>query len=82
MAKMAERYEEQPLAIHVVDAYGASRELARCDDDALAFCLRTLIEEGQITSTDDVGVLDHESCSWMISPYPASIFGRRTDAPS
>lgn len=70
------------LAIHVVDAYGAAREVARCDDEALAFTLRTLHEEGQITSMNDVGVLDRESLYWLVSPYPASIFGKRTDVPT
>lgn len=78
MAKMAERYDEQSLAIHVVDAYGASRELARCSDDALTFTLRTLTSEGQITSTDDVGILSLEDGTWLVSPYPASVFGRRS----
>jgi len=82
MAKMAERYDEQPLSIHALDAYGATRELARCSDDALTFCLRTLHEEGQVTSMDDIGVLDRESCAWLVSPYPSSVFGRRNDAPS
>ncbi len=82
MAKMAERYDEQSLAIHVLDAYGASRELARCSDDALAFCLRTLIEEGQLGEMDDVGILDLESGSWLLSPYPASVFGKRKDVPA
>ncbi len=76
MAKMAERYDECPLAIHVLDAYGASREVARCDDDALAFTLRTLVEEGQINETNDVGVLDRESCSWLINPYAVTPLGR------
>lgn len=78
MSKMAERYDEQPLAIHVVDAYGATREVARCDDEALTFTLRTLHEEGQITCMNDVGILDRESCSWLVSPFPASVFGKRT----
>jgi len=82
MAKMAERYDEQPLAIHVVDAYGRSKEIARCDDEALAFTLRTLHEEGQIHSMNDVGVLDLEACYWLISPYPASVFGKRRDVPA
>ena len=74
MAKMAERYDEQPLAIHVVDINGVSRELARCTDDALAFTLRTLHEEGQVTSMDDLGVLDLESCfcSSALTPRPCS----------
>jgi hypothetical protein len=79
MAKMAERYDEQPLAIHALDAYGGTRELARCDDEALTFTLRTLHQEGQVTCMDDIGVLDLESCSWLISPYPASVFGKRKD---
>lgn len=66
------------LSIHVLDAHGASRELAQCDDESLTFTLRTLTEEGQITSEHDVGVLDIESCSWLVSPYPASIFGKRS----
>lgn len=77
MSKMAERYDEQPLAIHIVDINGVSHELARCDDDALAFTLRTLHEEGQVTPLDDLGILDLESCFWLVSPYPASVFGRR-----
>lgn len=75
-------YDEQPLAVHVVDPCGATRELARCDDDALTFTLRTLHAEGQIACTDDVGILDRESCSWLVSPYPASVFGRREDVPA
>lgn len=66
------------LAIHVVDAYGCSREIARCDDDALTFTLRTLTEERQISDKNDVGVLDLESCSWLLNPYPASVFGKRS----
>ena len=82
MARMAEQYDNQPLAIHALDAYGASREIARCDDEALTFTLRTLHEEGQITSMDDIGILDLESCSWLVSPYPASVFGKKTEVPA
>lgn len=76
MAKMAERYDEQPLSIHVVDAYGAAREVARCDDEALAFTLRTLHEEGQLDETCDVGILDRASLFWLVNPYMVTVFGR------
>ena len=82
MARMEERYDELPLAIHALDTHGGTRELARCDDDALAFTLRTLHEEGQVSSMDDIGVLDLESCFWLVSPYPASVFGKRTEIPA
>ncbi len=75
-------YDDCSLAIHVVDAYGAAREVARCADDALAFTLRELVKDGQIHVENDVGVLDLESCSWLISPYPASVFGKRTEVPA
>ena len=82
MTRMAEQYDNQPLAIHALDAHGGTRELARCDDEALAFTLRTLHEEGQVSSMDDIGVLDLESCFWLVSPYPASVFGKRTEIPA
>ncbi len=75
-------YDICSLAIYIVDPHGAAREVACCDDDALAFTLRELTAEGQINETNDVGVLDRESCSWLLSPYPASVFGRRTETPA
>ncbi len=76
------RYDNCTLAIHLLDTHGCCREVARCDDEALTFTLRTLHEEGQITPMNDVGVLDLESCSWLLSPYPATIFGKRQEVPA
>ena len=52
-------------------------QVASCDDDALGFTLRTLTEERQITCNDMVGIFSLDG-TWLISPWPASPFGRRT----
>ncbi len=47
-------------------------QLAECEDESLAFTLRTLRDEGQIT-TEAVGVLDKpdadERGRWLLDPF-------------
>ncbi len=65
------------LGIYTLTDQGDPQPLAECDDDSLAFCLRTLTEEGQITSASEVGILTLDSRQWLINPWPMSPFGNR-----
>ena len=65
------------LAVYILDVEAQPKKVAECDDDALGFCLRTLTDEEQIGEMNDVGILDLGSRSWIVNPFPVSIFGRR-----
>lgn len=52
---------------------GQACPLASCDDDCLGFTLRTLYDEGQLTSLSVVGILfrpdGQERGEWLVNPY-------------
>lgn len=63
--------------VYVVrDVEGGGRSpfrIAQCEEDGLGLCLRTLSEEGQIKTTDAVGVMhrdaDEDRGRWLINPF-------------
>jgi len=68
------------LAVYVLDNEGDHHRIAECDDDSLAFCLRTLTDEGQITCASEVGIFTLDTHAWLVNPWPASPFGTRRNA--
>lgn len=58
------------LAVYIVGRRGGERErVAECSVQALGLCLLTLRDEGQLTHTSRVGVLDRDLRRWVINPW-------------
>lgn len=68
------------LAVYILDNEGQHIPIAECDDDNLAFCLRMLTQEQQITNHSEVGIFDLADRTWLVNPWPASPFGTRRTA--
>ncbi len=69
--------DESDLGIYVLDNEGEHHRIAECPDDNLAFTLRMLTQEKQITCASEVGNFDLHERTWLIVPWPASPFGTR-----
>ena len=65
------------LGVYVLNEHDEPQPLAECNDDSLAFCLRTLTDEGQITNASEVGILTLDTRKWLVNPWPKTPFGTR-----
>ena len=62
--------------IHVYELRdGEPHPIAECIDDALAFTLRTLRDERQLTASSKIGILDRPDADgpgvWLVNPWAA-----------